>query len=358
MRQNTHPNQIPLFDPGEDRSYRERERERVRRPCRNTYDSIISLENLLLSWQEFLKGKRKRKDVAKFSLMFMHNILKLHHNLSNKTYKHGSYYHFKINDPKPRDIHKATVRDRIVHHAIYRILYPYFDKKFIFDSYSCRNGKGTHRALNRFRQLAAKESRNNTKTLWVLKGDIRKFFANIDHRVLENILRNNILDKNISWLLKSVIESFHTGNQLNVGLPLGNITSQLLINVYMNEFDQFVKRSLKVKYYLRYADDFVILHTNKSYLDNLIPQLSAYLKTELKLSLHPDKLYVKRLSSGIDFLGWVHFPHHRVLRTSTKRRIFRRLNQNHTNEMLASYLGLLKHGNPHKLVKKINDTIG
>jgi len=283
----------------------------------------------------------------------MDNILKLHRDLRSKTYKHGSYFAFKINDPKPRDIHKATVRDRIVHHAIYRILYPYFDKKFIFDSYSCRNNKGTHKALNRFRQLAAKESKNNTRTLWVLKGDIRKFFANIDHQILENILRRNILDKSILWLLAIVIKSFHTGNQLDVGLPLGNVTSQLLINVYMNEFDQFVKRELKVKYYIRYADDFVILHTNKSYLNNLILQLSTYLGKELKLSLHPDKVYVKKLSSGIDFLGWIHFPHHRVLRTSTKRRIFRRLKQSSSNETIASYLGLLKHGNTYELVKEI-----
>ena len=311
------------------------------------FDSIISLENLLISWREFLVGKRKRKDVAEFSLQFMDNILKLNRDLKSKTYQHGLYFAFKINDPKPRDIHKATVRDRIVHHAVYRILYPYFDKKFIFDSYSCRLNKGTHKALNRFRQLAAKESKNNNRILWVLKGDIRKFFANIDHQTLEDILKRNIQDEDILWLFDNVIDSFHPG------LPLGNVTSQLLINVYMNEFDQFVKRNLKVKYYIRYADDFVILNTNKSYLNNLIPKLSAYLETELKLSLHPDKVYVKKLSSGIDFLGWVHFPHHRVLRTSTKRRIFRRLNQNHTKETAVSYLGLLKHGNTYKLAKII-----
>ena len=163
----------------------------------------------------------------------------------------------------------------------------------------------------------------------------------------EDILKRNIQDEDILWLFDNVIDSFHPG------LPLGNVTSQLLINVYMNEFDQFVKRNLKVKYYIRYADDFVILNTNKSYLNNLIPKLSAYLETELKLSLHPDKVYVKKLSSGIDFLGWVHFPHHRVLRTSTKRRIFRRLNQNHTKETAVSYLGLLKHGNTYKLAKII-----
>ena len=132
-----------------------RERERESRAFgHNIFNNIISIENLFISWQEFLKGKRKRKDVSEFSLNFMDNIFKLHNELVNKEYRHGPYHAFKINDPKPRNIHKAKVRDRIVHHAIYRILYPYFDSKFIYDSYSCRIDKGTHRAINRFRDLA------------------------------------------------------------------------------------------------------------------------------------------------------------------------------------------------------------
>ena len=214
---------------------------------------------MLLSWQEFLYGKSKRKDVNEFSVRFMDNILILHEKLKNKTYRHGSYHAFKINDPKPRDIHKATVRDRIVHHTIYRILYPYFDKKFIYDSYSCRIDKGTHRAMNRFQVFGRKVSRNNTQTAWVLKGDIKKFFATIDHKILKSILEKHIVDNDILWLLGQIIDSFNTENKISIGLPLGNVTSQLLINVYMNEFDQFVKRRLKIKYYVRYADDFVVL---------------------------------------------------------------------------------------------------
>ena len=159
----------------------------------------------------------------------MDNIFKLHDELANKEYQHGSYHAFKINDPKPRDIHKANVCDRIVHHAIYRILYPYFDSKFIYDSYSCRIDKGTHRAINRFRNMARKVSRNNTKSAWVLKGDIQKFFTTINHQILKAILGRHIEDKNILLLLNEVIDSFHTENRLNVGLPLGNVTSQLLI---------------------------------------------------------------------------------------------------------------------------------
>lgn len=123
----------------------------------------------------------------------------------------------------------------------------------------------------------------------------------------------------------------------------------------MNEFDQFLKRKLKVKYCIRYADDFVILDTNKSYLDSLIPKISNYLENELKLSLHDNKVLIKRFSSGVDFLGWVHFPYHRILRTSTKRRMFRRLKQKPVNETVVSYLGLLKHGNTYKLMRKVKN---
>lgn len=287
----------------------------------------------------------------------MDNILVIHQDLQKKTYKHGSYHAFKINDPKPRDIHKASVRDRIIHHAIYKILYPYFDKKFIFDSYSCRNDKGTHKAINRMRYFARKVSSNNTKTTWVLKCDIKKFFATISHKVLKDILKRHIEDENITWLLEQVIHSFNTINKPGIGLPLGNVTSQLLINVYMDEFDQFVKRKLKVKYFVRYADDFIILSGNKAYLINLIPQISGYLESELKLSLHQDKVYIKTLAVGVDFLGWVHFPYHRVLRTSTKRRMLKRLKINHSKETIAAYKGLLKHGNTYKLLLRIKDEL-
>ncbi|TSC87566.1 MAG: RNA-directed DNA polymerase (Reverse transcriptase) [Microgenomates group bacterium Gr01-1014_7] len=277
----------------------------------------------------------------------MDNVLILNEELLKKTYQHGGYYAFKINDPKPRNIHKANVRDRIVHHAIFRILYPYFEKKFIFDSYSCRLNKGTHKSIYRFRDLSRKGSVNNTKPLWLLKGDIRKFFANIDHDILKNILQRYIIDEEILWLMGEIIDSFRPG------LPLGNVTSQLFINIYLNEFDQFVKRDLKVHSYIRYCDDFVIIHTDKVYLEGLIPKISQFLEDELKLSLHPDKVFIKRLSLGVDFLGWVHFSHHRVLRTATKKRMFKRLKGNQPNETLASYLGLLKHGDTYKLVKKL-----
>jgi len=323
------------------------------------YDEIISVENLLEAWKEFKRGKGKKEGVQRFQLRFMENILALHADLRNRTYRHGPYRYFRIADPKPRDIHKASVRDRLLHHALYRKLSPFFDRTFIADSFSCRLGKGTHRAMNRFRAFAYKASRNHTRTCFVLKCDIRKFFANIDHEILFSVLSAHISDADILGLLKNIVRSFSTPplnlplgeGERRKGLPLGNLTSQLLVNIYMNEFDRFVKHILKVKYYIRYADDFVILSPDRTVLEKLLLFIREFLSERLKLSLHSDlpaprtrqagKVFIKTLASGADFLGWVHFPGHRVLRTATKRRMFRRISEYN----LGSYLGLCKHGN-------------
>ncbi len=261
----------------------------------NIYSKIISYENLLEAWKEFSRGKSKKEDVIEFSFLLSKNISSLHGDLVNRKYVHGSYQAFSINDPKPRNIHKASVRDRLLHHAIYRILYSYFDKKFIYDSYSCRAGKGTHKALNRFKNFATEASSLHTKTLWVLKCDIRKFFASIDHKVLLEILKKHIIDEDTLFLLEEIIGSFET--QKGKGLPLGNLTSQLLVNIYMNEFDQWMKQVMKVKYYIRYADDFVIISQDKDYLLELTPKIAEFLQEHLKLSLHPDKVFIKTLAS-------------------------------------------------------------
>jgi len=318
----------------------------------HTYDYIISLENLLEAWREFVRGKRQRRDVQVFALNLIDNINLLHTELVNQTYRHGGYKAFNISDPKPRHIHKAAVRDRLLHHAIYRVLYPFFDRTFISDSFSCRNDKGTHRALNRFRSFAFKVSRNHTRTCWVLKCDIKKFFANIDHGILKSILAEYIQDKNILWLLGQVIDSFSSG-RVGVGLPLGNLTSQLLVNIYMNKFDQFVKYRLKAKYYIRYADDFVFLSADKNWSIDLLPSIESFLGEKLKLHLHPDKVFIKTLAAGVDFLGWIHFIDHRVLRTVTQRRMWQKLEGASSSESVASYDGLLWHGNAGKLRKRL-----
>ncbi|MFA5248137.1 MAG: reverse transcriptase/maturase family protein [Patescibacteria group bacterium] len=292
--------------------------------------------------------------MAVFQSRLMDNLLALYNDLKNKTYRHSVYQAFNISDPKPRSIHKAIVRDRLLHHLLYQETYDFFDKQFIYDSYSCRLNKGTHRAIGRFANFSRKASLNDRWTIWILKCDIRKFFANIDHKILKNILAEYIEDQDLLWLFGQVIDSFNTEGKQGVGLPLGNLTSQLLVNIYMNEFDQFVKRDLKIKYYARYADDFIFLSEDKNSLIAIFSQIDKFLKNTLKLSLHPDKCFIKTSASGVDFLGWVQFSSYRVLRTSTKKRMLKRIKSDFEPlSIITTYLGLLKHGNGHKLSERI-----
>lgn len=322
------------------------------------YESIISVENLLEAWKEFVRGKRSRTDVQEFEMNLAGNILALHKDLATKTYKHSAYNAFNISDPKPRNIHKASVRDRLLHHALYRVLYPFFDRTFIHDSYSCRQGKGTHKAMDRFRAFGYQLSQNHTRTVWVLKCDIRKFFASIDHECLMEVVNRYIPDKDIVRLIAHIVDSFHSTRD-GVGLPLGNLTSQLLVNIYMNEFDQFVKHKLKARHYIRYADDFVFLSTDKQWLESLLLKVESYLGEHLRLTLHPDKVSIRTVASGVDFLGWVHFPDHRVLRTTSKNRMFRGIGASQEKDAtVQSYLGLMSHGNTKKLQQKVKDSLG
>ncbi len=315
------------------------------------YSDITSLDNLFAAWQEFICGKRARKDVQNYELHLADNIVQLQSSLAKFNYTHGRYEAFNISDPKSRSIHKATVKDRLLHHAVYRQLYPFFDQVFVADSFSCREGKGVHKALDRFKLFVGQVSKNNTRTAWVLKCDIKKFFASINHEVLLDILNSNIPDQNIVWLLKEVISSF--SSRPGVGLPLGNLTSQLFCNVYMNELDQFIKHKLRAKHYIRYADDFVLMSDDKQWLISQIVEIGGFLKWNLKLQLHPNKLYIKTYASGVDFLGWTHFPTHRVIRTTSKKRMFRRIDEHPTEPTFQSYLGLLSHGDTYQLSQEV-----
>ena len=165
-------------------------------------------------------------------------------------------------------------------------------------------------------------------------------------------MRKYIVDKNMLWLLGEVINSFNA--MPNKGMPLGNLTSQLFANIYMNELDQFVKHKLLIKYYVRYADDFAIINSNKEHLKLLIPIIKTFLENKLNLFIHPNKIFIKTWAFGLDFLGWISFPDHRVLRTTTKRRMLKRIEKHPEIPTVTSYLGILKHGNTYKLRKNIS----
>ncbi|MEK7228074.1 MAG: reverse transcriptase/maturase family protein, partial [Patescibacteria group bacterium] len=202
-----------------------------------------------------------------------------------------------------------------------------------------------------------KVSKNNTRTCYVLKCDIKKFFASIHHDTLYTIIKRYIEDSEMYWLLKQVISSFYS-TEIGVGLPLGNLTSQLLVNVYMHEFDMFMKQELRVQYYLRYADDFAVLSEDKKYLEELLPKMEAFLIDKLKLKLHEDKVYIKTYATGVDFLGWIHFPHHRQIRTTTKRKVIRKLKGYSKPETVISYRGLLDHGDTYELQRRTGLVLG
>ncbi|HBD24757.1 MAG: hypothetical protein A2566_00350 [Candidatus Zambryskibacteria bacterium RIFOXYD1_FULL_40_13] len=315
------------------------------------FEKIISLKNLFDAWTEFRRDKKKKKDIAEFELGLEDNIFKLHEDLVRGRYRHGGYFPFYIHDPKKRHVHKASVRDRLLHHAVIRVIEPMWDSKFIYDSWSSREYKGTHRAVKRLAKLGLKISRNNTRTLWMLKLDIRKFFFSVDHEILLQILREKTFDQRLIGLPEDITESF------NYGIPLGNLTSQIFANIYMNKLDQFVKHEMKVPGYIRYADDFILMHTDKSFLEDCILRIKTFTEQNLKLQIHPDKIILKTYASGIDYLGYVCFPHYRVLRTKTKKRMFRKV----TAKNFSSYNGILSHCRSRnlriKLLQKLNRKI-
>jgi len=267
--------------------------------CHNIFEKIVSLENLFAAWREFEKGKGKKADIQKFKLQLEDNIFSLREELKTQTYRHSHYTSFYINDPKRRHIHKATVRDRLVHHTVFKVLYPIFNQGFIFDSYSCRLNKGTHRAVKQLKNFLRKASKNNRQTAYVLKCDISRFFDSVSHHILLALIQKKIINERALWLTREIVESFN--QQTCVGIPLGNVTSQLFANIYLNKLDQFIKHTVKAKHYLRYSDDFIIVHHDLEYLINLITKIGTFLSEKLCLRLHPKKVFIRKYSQGIDF---------------------------------------------------------
>ncbi len=331
------------------------------------FRDVISVGNLFRAWKEFSRGKRSNKEVAIFELNLEENLFDLHNLLLTKKWKPDPYRVLVVLDLKKRTIHAASVRDRVLYQAVYQKLYFIFDKTFIHDSYASRRLKGTHAGLERFKIFACKASMNYTQRIYVLKCDIRKFFDSINHKILISIIKRKINDKDFSILIEQVIESFST--KLETGLPLGNVTSQIFSNIYLNELDQFVKHVLKEKYYIRYCDDFVILHISKLHLEKCIIKIAKFLKENLKLELHPKKVTIQKIHNGIDFLGYVSLPHYKVIRTTTKRRLIRKIEQlailaergiitkEYFRHVLASYYGMLTHCKGEKIQEQIGRII-
>lgn len=272
--------------------------------------------------------------------------------LKSGVYKHSSYEQFIIRDPKKRLIHKAAVRDRIVHQLIFDYLRPIFEKRFIFDSYSSRVGKGTYAAVKRLQLFCRQVSRNERQPCWILKCDIKKFFDSIDHKILFSLIKKQISDLRILNLIWKILESYEI--LLARGLPLGNLSSQLFANIYLHELDFYAKHILKLKYYIRFNDDFVIAHHDKKFLASVAGKMQKFLEDKLLISLPVEKISLRKFRWGIDFLGYIILPGTILPRTKTKRRMFMKISQEiekYKNglisyskicQSISSYLGLLK----------------
>ncbi len=337
------------------------------------YYKLITKQNVFRGYKGFLIGKRKKKDVIRFDNEKEKNLNSLRKSLIFKTYKPQGYSQFYVRDPKTRIIHKAQVVDRIVHHIVSDQLEKIFEPTFIFHSYACRKNKGTHKGVLALQKMAVSASRNNTRNCWVLKCDVKKFFASMNHKILLKILSRKIKDRDFLDLLRKIIGSFYSDRTVDLtdkkGVPIGNLTSQFFSNVYLDELDQFVKNNLRVKHYVRYADDFVFISDSREYLLSLISPVQQFLKKELDLELHPGKIIIGKFRSGVDFLGYIIFPKHILPRTSTKRRLMRRIRnkvldfkagkitEESLNQTIQSYFGFLMHANAYKFKEKLQNLI-
>ena len=333
----------------------------------NLFEKICSFKNLHLAYLRARKCKKYRDYVLEFSYSLEENLLKLREELLNQTYRHGSYREFIICDAKKRHIRAAPFRDRIVHHALYHIIEPIFNKSFVYDSYACRKNKGTHLATKRLQTFLKKE-----KITYCLQGDISKYFDSIDHDALLSLIEKRIKDQRVIWLIKEIINSCYIHKIYKnlfdfriTGIPIGNLTSQLFANIYLNELDQFVKHKLRMKYYIRYMDDFLILYSSKQKLHQIKQEIGIFLQKKLNLKLHPKKVNIFQAKDGICFLGYRNFINYRLLKKDTVRRFIKRtkiyqkrldaglMTQEKFNNSLQSWLAYAQFGNSWGLVQKL-----
>jgi len=309
----------------------------------NLFSKIISLENLQLADKKAQKGKSKQYGVQLHNLNSEFNLNTLQKMLEEKTYKTSNYVVFKVFEPKERDVYRLPYYpDRITHHAIMNILEPIFVSRFTADTYSCIKGKGIHAAA----RAVQKSLKDIPGTKFCLKLDIKKFYPSVDHEVLKSLLRRKLKDKDLLWLLDEIIESAE-------GLPIGNYLSQYFANYYLTYFDYWMKQTMKIKYYFRYADDLVILSDSKQELHELLFNIKLYLKSELKLEVKQNYQVFPVASRGIDFVGYRFYHTHVLLRKRIKQNFARMLVKRKNKASIASYKGWALHANTKQLLKKL-----
>ncbi len=338
----------------------------------NIYKEIYSYENLLAAYHNAAMGRRYRHDVMSFTQNLEENLVQIQNELIWHKYKVGEYHEFFVHDPKKRLIMSLPFKDRVVQWAIYRVLNPIFDRRYINTSYGCRIGGGTHRAIKQLQKYI----RITPPPAYVLKLDMSKYFYRVNHAILFEILNKIFKDKEVLWLMKTIIYGDHLfGIQLDdhnyekervpgVGMAIGNLTSQMFANLYLNELDQYCKHHLHVKHYIRYMDDIAIVSDNKRQLWQYEREIEEFIASKLALKLN-NKTSVNGVRQGIDFCGYRVYRDHIKLRKKSSLHMKRRLRQiqkqyynwnasaQNYHDSLMSYLGGLKHCDGYKLTQAI-----
>lgn len=310
----------------------------------NLYEKIISLENLYLADEKARKNKEKSYGVRKHDERRDQNLLDLHRLLKNEEFKTSEYHIFTVHQPKERVIYQLPYfPDRIVHHAVMNHLEKIFVEVFTADTYSCIKGRGTHSCARKTHRVMKRDPHG---TKYCLKFDIKKFYPSVDHVILKKMLRRKFKDRKLLALLDEIIDSAP-------GVPIGNYLSQYFANFYLAYFDHWVKEELRVKHYFRYADDIVIFGAGKPYLHSKLAKIRAYLSDNLNLKIKENYQVFPVAARGVDFVGYVMFHTHMLLRKSIKKDFARAVKAGKSINSIMSYRGWAIHCDSKHLLKKL-----
>ena len=315
----------------------------------NLYERVCNTENLYLAYTKAKKGKANTYGVLHFEKELESNLQSIQEELISGSYRTSEYSVFTVLDPKERLVYRLPFRDRVVHHAIMNILENIWVSVFSSNTYSCIKGRGIHGVLRHLKR----DLKDTENTAYCLKMDVRKFYPTIDHDILKQIIRRKIKDQQLLKLLDEIIDSAP-------GVPIGNYLSQFFANLYLAYFDHWIKEEKQVTYYYRYADDMVILSSNKPYLHGLLVGINDYMTQRLNLQLKSN-YRIFPVSQGIDFVGYVFYHTHILMRKSIKVRFCRRvakinkkdLEPKEYRKQVSSYMGWAKHCDSKHLVKTI-----
>lgn len=301
------------------------------RPLRGAFERLTSFQALWEASRRARRGKRRSPSTARFEHHVEPELLRLQAELRSGAFRFGGYRSFTVQHPQQREIRAAPYRDRVVHHAVCGELEPLVERHLIYDTYACRVGKGTHRALDRLQHFLRGGS-------WVVKVDVRKYFFTIDHEILLRQMRRLYRDPRLDDLLVSLVGGYDAGPEYAFGpnlafeadrcrprgLPIGNLTSQLFANHYLNPVDRFVKESLGVRRYVRYMDDLVLVAPDRATARDWLEEVGGALE-ELRLTPHPRKSQIHPVRNGVRFLGFRVYPHHRRILRENLQRFSRRM---------------------------------